>query len=156
MEISFLMLGGNIGDRIEYLSRCIELLRSNVGRIVTMSSVYESEPWGFDDSLWFLNQVIAVETDLTPNDLLGITQNIEKQLGRCRTNETLSVVEDPDRGRYNKMYNSRTIDIDILLYGDVIINTPSLEIPHPRINDRMFVLQPMATVKAQISVLLPS
>ena len=131
MEISFLMLGGNIGDRIFYLSQCSELLRSNVGRIVAFSSVYESEPWGFNNSQWFLNQVVALETNLSPIILLEKTKEIEKKLGRVRS--------------YEK-YQARTMDIDILLYGDIVMNTTELIIPHPRMSERMFVLRPMVEI----------
>ena len=123
------MLGGNVGDRMDYLNRCIDLLRSNVGRIAAMSAVYESEPWGFDDSQWFLNQVVVVETNLNPLTLLTYIQRIEQTLGRRRTDNS---------------YQSRTMDIDILLYCNHIINIPELVIPHPRMAERMFVLQPMA------------
>jgi len=128
MEISYLMLGGNIGDRKYYLCRGIDLLRREAGRIVTMSAVYESEPWGFDDPRWFLNQVVVVETNLLPLILLETIQRIEQTLGRRHTHND---------------YQSRTIDIDILLYGRQMIKTPELVIPHPRIAERMFVLQPM-------------
>jgi len=123
------MLGGNVGDRMEYLNRGIDLLRRNVGRIVAMSAIYESEPWGFDTQQLFLNQVVAMETDLDPLTLLTYIQRIEQTLGRRRT----------DNG-----YQPRTMDIDILLYGNLVINTPELVIPHPRMAGRMFVLQPMA------------
>jgi len=139
MEISFLMLGGNIGDRMNYLSQCIELLRCNVGRIVAMSSVYESEPWGFNDPMWFLNQAVAVETSLTPIILLEKTKEIEKQLGRVRTYRSSGASPSLE-------YETRTIDIDILFYGNIVINTPELIIPHPLMNERMFVLKPMAEI----------
>ena len=129
MEITYLMLGSNVGDRMKYLNRCIELLRSDVGRVAGMSSVYESEPWGFDSTHWFLNQAVVVETHLAPLALLENIQWIEQTLGRQRTHDG---------------YQSRTMDIDILLYGNHIINIPNLVIPHPRMTKRMFVLQPMA------------
>ena len=129
MEISYLMLGGNIGDRMKYLSQCIEQLCSNVGRVTGLSAVYESEPWGFVDTQWFFNQVVAVETNLDPLRLLKTIQQIERILGRLRTKEG---------------YQPRTMDIDILLYGNQVINTPELVIPHPRMAERMFVLQPLS------------
>ena len=129
LEISFLMLGGNIGDRMDYLSRCIELLRCRAGRIAAMSSVYECEPWGFNNPQWFLNQAVALETNDAPNVLLEKIQIMEKELGRVRTGEG---------------YQARTMDIDILLYGSLAVNTPELVIPHPRMTERMFVLKPMA------------
>ena len=125
------MLGGNVGDRMDYLRRSIELLCRDAGNITAMSAVYESEPWGFDAPCRFLNQVAVMETDLAPHDLLKSIRRIEQTLGRLRTRNG---------------YESRTIDIDILLYGDRIINTPELVIPHPRMTERMFVLQPMAEI----------
>ena len=129
MEISYLMLGGNVGDRLDYLRRSVDLLRRDVGEIVAMSAIYESEPWGFDHPQWFLNQVAAVETNLSPLLLLERIQRVEQTLGRLRKGIG---------------YQSRTIDIDILLYGNLVIDTPELVIPHPRMAERMFVLQPMA------------
>jgi len=129
MEISYLMLGGNVGDRMDYLYQSIDLLRRDAGQIVAMSAIYESEPWGFDHQQWFLNQVVVVETDLSPLLLLKQIQHIEQTLGRLREGDG---------------YQPRTIDIDILLYGNLVINTPELVIPHPRMAGRMFVLQPMA------------
>jgi len=128
-EKIFLMLGGNVGDRMEYLRRAVDLLHRDVGWVMALSAVYESEPWGFDDLCWFLNQVAVVETNLAPLALLESIQKIEHTLGRVRTQDG---------------YQARTMDIDILLYGNQMINTPELVIPHPRMAERMFVLQPMA------------
>ena len=128
MGISYLMLGGNIGDRMNYLQQSIDLLQRHVGRVIALSAVYESEPWGFADHRWFLNQVAVIETDHSPIALLEAVQKIEQTLGRVR-----------DGG-----YHARTIDIDILLYNHQIINNPELVIPHPRMEKRMFVLMPMA------------
>jgi 2-amino-4-hydroxy-6-hydroxymethyldihydropteridine diphosphokinase len=129
MELSYLILGGNIGDRLDYLHQGVELLSRDAGRITAKSSIYESEPWGFDDPHWFLNRVVAVETDLAPLTLLDCIQKIELTLNRTRID--------------NVRYAARTIDIDILFYGNHAINLPELIIPHPKIADRMFVLQPM-------------
>jgi 2-amino-4-hydroxy-6-hydroxymethyldihydropteridine diphosphokinase len=130
MEISYLMLGSNVGDRMNYLHQSIDLLRHHaVGRITDLSAVYESEPWGFDDPRWFLNRAVSVETNLAPSALLGSIRQIEHILGRIRTHNG---------------YQARTIDIDILFYGNHIVNIPELVIPHPHIAERMFVLQPMA------------
>ena len=129
MEVSYLMLGSNVGDRMDYLRRSIELLHREAGNVTAASAVYESEPWGFDASNWFLNQAIAIETITSPPTLLKIIQQIEQTLGRIRTHNG---------------YQSRTIDIDILLYGDRVMDVPNLVIPHPRMTERMFVLQLMA------------
>ena len=127
--ISYLILGGNIGDRMAYLRRGVDMLDSVAGCVTSLSSVYESEPWGFDDPCWFLNQAVALETNLSPHALLECTQQIEQTLGRLRTHDG---------------YHARTIDIDILLYDNRVINTAQLVIPHPHMAERMFVLQPMA------------
>ena len=129
MEKTYLILGGNVGDRLDYLRRGVECLRREAGKVTAMSAVYESEPWGFDHPCWFLNQVVAVETELDAFALLKCIQQIEQTLGRVRTHGG---------------YQARTLDIDILLYGNRIINTPELVTPHPRMAERMFVLLPMA------------
>jgi len=129
MEKSYLIIGGNVGDRMDYLRRCVEYLQKDAGNVIAMSAVYETEPWGFDDPCRFLNMAVLIETELNPHVLLKTTQRIEQTLGRVRTQSG---------------YQPRTMDIDILLYGNHIINTPELVIPHPRMTERMFVLQPMA------------
>ncbi len=129
MESVYLMLGSNVGDRAEHLRRSIALLNNRAGSITGMSSVYESEPWGFDDPVWFLNQAVKLETNLTPRALLEITQQIEHEMGRIRTGQG---------------YEARTMDIDILFHGNLVMETPELIIPHPRIAERMFVLKPLA------------
>ena len=135
MEVSYLMLGGNIGDRMYYLRRSVEMLRHSAGKIIAVSSVYESEPWGFDDPQWFLNQAVAIETNLAPYKLLECIRQIEQTLGRLHTNNG---------------YQARTIDIDILLYGSLVINSSELVIPHPHMTERMFVLQPMTELAPDI------
>ena len=129
MEISYLMLGGNVGDRMDYLRQGVDLLRRGAGNIVAMSAIYETEPWGLDNPQWFLNQVVVLETILDPLALLECVHRIEKTLGRLRTHNG---------------FHARTMDIDILLSGNHVLNTPELVIPHPRMAERMFVLLPMA------------
>ena len=135
MKIIHLMLGSNVGDRLKYLHRSIDMLNIEAGRVTAISSIYESEPWGFNDAQWFLNQAIAIETELTPINLLKNIQRIEQTLGRQCSNNG---------------YQSRTIDIDILLYGNLIINFPELVIPHLRMTERMFVMQPMAELSPEM------
>ena len=132
---SYLILGSNVGHRKDYLLRCIDLLNLHAGTVTCTSSIYESEPWGFDDPVWFLNQAIALKTRLSPQALLECTQQIEQKLGRTRTKTG---------------YQSRTIDIDILLYDDCVIDTPDLVIPHPRMAERMFVLDPMTELARDV------
>ena len=136
MEISYLMLGGNVGDRAEYLRRSIDFLNRDAGTVTEMSSVYESEPWGFGHPVWFLNQAVKLDTTLNPRELLECIHHIELALGRIRT---------------GKGYEARTADIDILFYGNLIVNTPELTIPHPRIAERMFVLKPLAELAPNLT-----
>ena len=128
MKIVYLSLGSNVGDRDKLLARTLERLASDDIRIVRVSSVYETEPRDVPNQPWFLNQVVEVETSLFPKQLLARLQKIEIGMGRVRMEA---------RG-------PRTVDIDILFYGNAIVSTPGLEIPHPRLSDRRFVLEPLA------------
>jgi len=118
----YLSLGSNVGDREANLRAAIQRLDP-----LRVSPIYETEPVDYQDQAWFLNVVVEAETALFPRQLLARTQRIERELGRVRT-----VPKGP-----------RTIDIDILLYGDVVMRTTELEIPHPRMTERRFVLQPL-------------
>ena len=128
MKIVYLSLGSNVGDREIHLARARERLATDDTRILRASAIYETEPRDFPDQAWFLNQVIEIETDLFPKQLLTRVQKIELALGRLPTHPK----------------GPRTIDIDILLYGDTILSNPGLEIPHARLADRRFVLEPLA------------
>ncbi|HYL74685.1 MAG TPA: 2-amino-4-hydroxy-6-hydroxymethyldihydropteridine diphosphokinase [Bryobacteraceae bacterium] len=134
MKTVYLSLGSNLGDREAHLAQAMERLEAAGIRIVRHSSIYETEPQDRRDQPWFLNMVLEVETDLAPLDLLAQTQKIEKELGRERT-----VPQGP-----------RTIDIDILFYGSSVISTPELEIPHPRLAVRRFVLEPLAELSPNL------
>ncbi len=126
----YLILGSNLGNRLWYIEEAkIRLLQSTV--IIQQSLIYETEPWGYNDSNYFLNQVIIIETDLSPSELLENIKYIETSLGRTNT-----VIR----------YSSRIIDIDILFYDMLIINTPELIIPHPEIANRRFVLEPLKEI----------
>jgi 2-amino-4-hydroxy-6-hydroxymethyldihydropteridine diphosphokinase len=127
----FLGLGTNLGDREAYLNKAIEFIGKSVGRIDSFSDIYETEPWGFQSENNFLNMVIKVHTDLKPAVLMKKLLRIEEQLGRIRD---------------SREYKSRTIDIDILLYSNLIINNSDLTIPHPMIQDRKFVLVPLCDI----------
>src|SRR5215469_6078931 len=128
MKTAYLSLGSNSGDRDALLARALERLSSEDIRVVRASGIYETEPRDVPDQPWFLNQVVEVETSLFPRQLLSRLQKIELGLGRVRMEA---------RG-------PRTVDIDILFYGNAIVSTPGLEIPHPRLPDRRFVLEPLA------------
>ncbi len=127
----FIGLGTNLGNREDNLAKAQDLIAKSVGRIDCRSGIYETEPWGFQSENNFLNMVISVHTDLKPADLIKKIQNIEDQLGRKRD---------------SRQYISRTIDIDILLYRNKVINKPELKIPHPLIQDRKFVLIPLCEI----------
>jgi 2-amino-4-hydroxy-6-hydroxymethyldihydropteridine diphosphokinase len=124
----YLSLGSNVGDREAHLRKAIEQLEAADIRILRRSAIFETEPQDVKEQGWFLNAVVEVETELFPMQLLARAQKIERDLGRQRL----------------KQGGPRTIDIDILLYGSVVIRTPQLEIPHPRMTARRFVLEPLA------------
>ena len=127
MNKTYLLTGGNEGDRILHMQQARANIELICGRVLQISSLYETAPWGKTDQPDFLNQVLLVETKLTPRSLLEAILSIEGNLGRRRT-----VKNAP-----------RTIDIDILFYDELITKEPGLVIPHPRIADRRFVLEPM-------------
>jgi 2-amino-4-hydroxy-6-hydroxymethyldihydropteridine diphosphokinase len=131
----YLLLGSNISSRIGYLNSAKELIEKEVGKISNRSSIYESEPWGFEAEKMFLNQVVFVETSLSALDLLKKTQQIEKKLGRIRK----SVVS----------YTSRTIDIDILFFDEAVFSLPELKIPHEQMQNRRFTLMPLVEIAAE-------
>jgi 2-amino-4-hydroxy-6-hydroxymethyldihydropteridine diphosphokinase len=128
LKIAYLSLGSNLGDRDALLAAAMQRLEAAGIRILRRSSVYETEPQDRRDQPWFLNMVLEVETELAPLELLAQIQEIEKAMGRLR-----GVPKGP-----------RTIDIDILFYGSSVIATAELEIPHPRLAQRRFVLEPLA------------
>lgn len=128
MKRVYLSLGSNIGDRERNLRDALDRLAAAGVRVLRVSPIYETEPVDLAEQRWFLNLVVEAETDLFPLQLLARTQRIERALGRVRT-----VPKGP-----------RTIDIDILLYANSVIHSATLEIPHPRIAERRFVLVPLA------------
>jgi 2-amino-4-hydroxy-6-hydroxymethyldihydropteridine diphosphokinase len=128
MKTVYLGLGSNVGDREDNLAAALAQLAAPDLRVLRVSSIYETEPVDYTDQRWFLNLVAEVETDLFPMQLLARIIKIERALGRVRT-----VSKGP-----------RTLDIDILLYGRAVIRSARLEIPHPRMGERRFVLAPLA------------
>jgi 2-amino-4-hydroxy-6-hydroxymethyldihydropteridine diphosphokinase len=129
LTTAYLSLGSNLGDREANLLQALECLESAAGvQILRRSSIYETEPQQMREQPWFLNQVVKIGATLSPIELLARIRDIERELGRERV-----VAKGP-----------RTIDIDILFYGDLILATTELQIPHPRLADRRFVLEPLA------------
>lgn len=133
MAALYLSLGTNLGDRQSNLATAISLIGERVGTVQAKSSVIETEPWGFESSNRFLNMVIKVETSMQPLEVLHITQEIERQLGRSRKS-------------VDGEYHDRLIDIDILLYDNLVMDTPELKIPHPLMYQRRFVTEPLAEI----------
>ncbi len=131
MERVVLLLGGNLGDRFALLAEMRREIEANIGHIEIASSLYESEPWGFNHPTKFLNQVAVCKTTLQPLEALESIHDIEGKLGRVRQGEG---------------YSARTADIDILFYGNVSMETVALTIPHPRLHERRFTLLPLAEV----------
>ncbi len=130
---AYILMGTNMGDRVAHLDTACKTIGERCGTIVKISKLYESEPWGFDAEKWFINQVICIETYLTAELLLKKLLEIELIMGRVRTT-------------IHNGYSSRPIDLDILYYGDEVINQTELIIPHPRLPLRRFALIPLCEV----------
>ena len=139
MHLVYLGLGSNLGRRRSLLKKAIQLIGERVGEVVRQSSFIETEPWGFESKHKFLNGVILCETDKSPREVLVLTQQIERELGRTNKS-TDSSLQSPD-------YSDRKIDIDILLYDDITIDEPDLKIPHPLMHERDFVMKPLNMIK---------
>jgi len=132
-QAAYLSLGSNLGDRAANLRRALRLLEER-GLASTVSAFYETEPVDLVDQPWFLNAVARVETDKTPRDLLNLVLSVEAAMGRSRAR---------DKG-------PRNIDIDVLLYGEQIVDEEGLRIPHPAMHSRRFVLEPLAEIAPEV------
>jgi 2-amino-4-hydroxy-6-hydroxymethyldihydropteridine diphosphokinase len=130
----YIALGTNLGNRLDNLQRAAKALPPEV-RVINASPIYETPPWGYLDQADFLNQVLQAETDLTPEDLLAYLKRLETKFGR----------------QLSFMYGPRLIDLDILFYDDLILETSKLTIPHPKIYERAFVLVPLADLAPDLS-----
>lgn len=128
MHKIYCSLGSNIGDRQNHLKRGIECLQQEKIMVVAQSSIYETSPWGVESQDMYLNQVIELESEISPGELIEILQNCERKIGR-----------NSEQGHLQ----ARVLDIDIVFYGDQIIKNNKIEIPHPRMHLRMFVLVPL-------------
>ena len=127
----YISLGSNLGNKQSNLEKAIEQLQQRTGVVKQKSTIYESEPWGYAPFNNFLNQVVLITTEHTPSHLLSILLNIENTLGRIRE---------------NKGYQDRVIDLDILFYDKEIIISDTLQIPHERFHERLFMLEPMVEI----------
>ena len=131
VQTAYLLLGSNLGDRRQLLLETRRRLEPGIGRVVQSSSVYETTPWGNADQPAYLNQVLALETLLTPPELMMATQRLEESLGRVRS---------------AAKWEPRSIDIDILYFGRLVWYTPGIAIPHPLLHQRRFALVPLVEV----------
>ena len=128
----YLSLGSNLGRREENLTKAIQLIAERVGAVIRQSSFIETAPWGFHSEHQFMNAAILCETDKTPREVLQLTQQIEKEMGR--------------KNKTSHFYSDRCIDIDILLYDDLTVDEPDLKIPHPLMLERNFVMIPLKQI----------
>ncbi|MFZ5642705.1 MAG: 2-amino-4-hydroxy-6-hydroxymethyldihydropteridine diphosphokinase [Bacillota bacterium] len=134
-EKVYVGIGSNIGDKKGSIIKALELLKAD-GRFsgVKTAPFYKTDPVGYTDQDWFLNTVAAFETDLSPHELLRVLMSIEEEMGRVRTIR----------------WGPRVIDLDIILYGDLKIDFPNLQVPHPRLEERAFVVAPLADLSPDL------
>jgi 2-amino-4-hydroxy-6-hydroxymethyldihydropteridine diphosphokinase len=142
MKTVYISLGSNMGDRARNIARAIEALGAHGVRVTRQSSLYETEPVVVRGGGWFLNCVVEAETDLMPRQLMQALLAIERSLGRRRR----PVSEEEPQGPKEP----RTIDMDVLLFGASAVSSPELEIPHPRMTERRFVLVPLAEIAPEV------
>ncbi len=135
-QIVFLLVGSNLGDKLNFLLLAQNKIEENIGNIIAISSVYESESWGFKTNNTFLNQCVEVKTKLSPDTILKKIHIIEKSTGRVHNNKN--------------NYESRNLDIDILFYNNDIIKKSDLIIPHPKLQERRFCLLPLVEIAPQL------
>ncbi len=139
MATVYLSLGTNIGNKEKQMNEAIERIETQIGDVVSRSTFYVTEPWGFESENSFLNAAVKIETVLSADEVLKETQNIEREMGR---------MEKSEKGKYK----DRIIDIDILMYGTSIIDSPNLTIPHKFMKERRFVLEPLAEIASEVVI----
>ena len=136
MAIAYLALGTNIGNKRRNMITAAALLAERVGDVLALSGFYETEPWGFQSENTFLNAALQLDTSLSPLELLKAPQEIEIEMGRTQ--------------KSNGAYHDRIIDIDILLYDNLVLQTPELTLPHPLMHERLFVMEPLAEIAPNV------
>ena len=136
MAIAYLALGTNIGNKRRNMITAAALLAERVGDVLALSGFYETEPWGFQSENTFLNAALQIDTSLSPLELLKATQEIEIEMGRTQ--------------KSNGAYHDRIIDIEILLYDNLVLQTPELTLPHPLMHERLFVMEPLAEIAPNV------
>jgi 2-amino-4-hydroxy-6-hydroxymethyldihydropteridine diphosphokinase len=132
VTLAYVALGSNLGDREAAIRRAAELIGAR-----RLSAIRETEPWGYADQPRFLNAVAELETELGPRELLERLLAVERELGRERT---------------GRRYGPRTIDLDLLVHGEATVSGPALELPHPRLAERLFVLEPLAELAPDLEI----
>ncbi|MDO9557536.1 MAG: 2-amino-4-hydroxy-6-hydroxymethyldihydropteridine diphosphokinase [Coriobacteriia bacterium] len=143
---TILLLGSNRGDKLSLIERATEMVSDLSSGECILSSLFESEPWGFKADEWFLNRAVLIDTEFRPEELLEKVLNIEKKLGRVRGEETKNNKKDEEKSNAEREYGSREIDIDIIFYGNLVYQSETLTLPHPRMHLRRFVLEPVSQV----------
>ena len=162
MHEVYLSLGSNLGDREQQLKQAIRFIDERIGEVVRQSSFIETEPWGFQSDHRFLNAAICCLTDKTPREVLQLTQQIERDLGKTKAHATRrapkssalsphpsSISPQPSALSPQPSYFNRPIDIDILLYDDWKVSEPDLKIPHPLMHQRDFVMIPLKEIMTE-------
>lgn len=129
----YVSLGTNLGDKDNNLRTAVRLMQERIGKVISLSSFYETAPWGFQSEHSFLNAAACIETRLSPEQLLLVTQQIERELGRTQKSS-------------GNVYKDRLIDIDLLMYDNLQIHSDQLVLPHPLMTGRRFVLEPLAEI----------
>lgn len=138
----YFSLGTNLGDKEQNLRLAVQNIEERIGKVISLSAFYATAPWGFTSQNTFLNAALCAETALSPMEILGITQEIEREMGRaCKSADGL--------------YSDRLIDIDLLLCfaadgTPILLDTPELTLPHPLMQERLFVLQPLAEIAPEV------
>lgn len=133
----YFSLGTNLGDKEQNLRTAIQKIEEQIGKVISLSAFYATAPWGFASDNAFLNAALCVEASQSPFEILRITQEIECEMGRTHKS-------------VNGAYSDRVIDIDLLLYGNLILDTPELKLPHPLMQERDFVMRPLVEIAAEI------
>ena len=133
----YFSLGTNLGDKEQNLRTAVQKIEERIGKVISLSAFYATAPWGFSSDNTFLNAALCAETSLSPFEVLQFTQEIEREMGR--THKSI-----------NGNYSDRVIDIDLLLYGNLILDTPELKLPHPLMQEREFVMCPLVEIAAEI------
>ncbi|HEX8426937.1 2-amino-4-hydroxy-6-hydroxymethyldihydropteridine diphosphokinase [Hymenobacter sp.] len=134
MTTAYLLLGSNLGDQTTILLEAVQHLAASAGAVAAVSGLYETAAWGLEDQPAFLNQAVCVHTSLLPEALLDVCLQTEQLAGRERLIR----------------WGARTLDVDVLLYDNLVLNTPRLTVPHPRLPERRFALVPLAEIAAEV------